>query len=526
MPATILDDLALGISLAARLPTFLRSAPGLDQARAILARRFEQREPDFLRFAQRAIYSNPASPYRALLAWAGCAYGDLEQLVKRDGLEGALRHLARHGVYLTVDELKGRRPIRRGSTVIATSPSALRNPGLAIGVLGGSSGSRGQSTVVPIDLRFLEERSINTRLFLAARQAYHWEHAAWEAPGGAITTLLRYARCDIRPAHWFSPLNPDLAGLHPRYRWSIRVARWCSRLAARPLPAPRYVPLHQPGPILDWITNTLRRGATPHLDTFISPAIRLCLAARESGVDLHGAQLSVTGEPFTAARRAVVEATGAAVVPSYRSAEAGAIGYGCFAPAEPDEMHQYHDLVALVQADGSGQQSGLSPATLLASSLRPTAPLVLLNVSLGDEARLTDRRCGCPLEQLGWTTHLHTIRSREKLTASGMTFLGTDVIRTLEEVLPARFGGGPTDYQLVEAEGSDGQSRLRLLVHPKLGPLDSAALVETFLEALGPGSGAERIMALQWRAANLVQVERELPRSTPSGKILHLHTGR
>jgi hypothetical protein len=520
------DDLLLGVSLALRLPAFLRHPPSVEQARTILTGRLARREADFLRLARRAIFANATNPYRALLALAGCTMGDLEHLVRQEGLENALGQLARRGVYLTVEEFKGRQPIRRGSAVITTSPSLLRNPGSAIGWFGGSSGSRGPSTLVPLDLRFLADRSVNTRLFLAARRADRWEHAVWEAPGGAVTTLLRYGRCGIRPAHWFSLVDPEASILHPRYRWSSRLTRWCSVLAGRPLPAARYVPLHQPGPILDWITGTLRRGATPHLDTFISPAIRLCLAAREAGVDLRGAQLSVTGEPFTAARRAVIEASGATVVPSYRTAEAGAVGYGCFAPEAPDEMHQYHDLVALVRADGLGQESGLSPTTLLATSLRPTAPLVLLNVSLGDEACLSDRRCGCPLERLGWTTHLHTIRSREKLTASGMTFLGTDVIRVLEEVLPSRFGGGPTDYQLVEVESSDGQSQLRLLVHPQLGPLDPAEVAETFLGALGRGSGAERIMALQWRSANLLQVERGLPHSTRTGKILHLHSGR
>jgi hypothetical protein len=76
--------------------------------------------------------------------------------------------------------------------------------------------------------------------------------------------------------------------------------------------------------------------------------------------------------------------------------------------------------------------------------------MVLLNLSLGDHARLERRACGCPLERLGWDTHLETIRSFEKLTAAGMNFLDVDVIRVLEEILPARFGGGPTDYQLQE----------------------------------------------------------------------------
>lgn len=58
-------------------------------------------------------------------------------------------------------------------------------------------------------------------------------------------------------------------------------------------------------------------------------------------------------------------------------------------------------------------------------------------------------------ERLGWTLHLHGIRSVEKLTAAGMTFLDSDVIRVLEEVLPGRFGGGPTHYQLVEEEDAE-----------------------------------------------------------------------
>ena len=55
------------------------------------------------------------------------------------------------------------------------------------------------------------------------------------------------------------------------------------------------------------------------------------------------------------------------------------------------------------------------------------------------------------------TLAFHTIRSHEKLTAGGMTLLDTDVIRLLDEVLPARFGGAPTDYQLVEHESDDGE---------------------------------------------------------------------
>src|SRR5215212_9086421 len=142
---------------------------------------------------------------------------------------------------------------------------------------------------------------------------------------------------------------------------------------------------------------------------------------------------------------------------------------------------------------------------------------------MGDQAVLTRRACGCPLEALGWTTHLHTIRSYEKLTAGGMTFLDTDVVRVLEAVLPARFGGGPIDYQLLEEQDGGGRPCVRLLVHPRVGSLDEGAVADAFLAALGTGSGAERVMALQWRAAGLFQVDRACPRPTAAGKVLHLH---
>jgi hypothetical protein len=103
-----------------------------------------------------------------------------------------------------------------------------------------------------------------------------------------------------------------------------------------------------------------------------------------------------------------------------------------------------------------------------------------------------------------------------------MNFLDVDLIRVLDEVLPARFGGGPTHYQLVEEETAEGHPRLRLLVDPAIGPLDGAAVTEAFLTAIGGGSGAERVMGLLWRGGGFVTVERRTPGSTRGDKIQHL----
>jgi hypothetical protein len=337
--------------------------------------------------------------------------------------------------------------------------------------------------------------------------------------------ILRFSALGGYPERWFSQIDPWSRDLHPRYRWSARVLRWGSRLAGRPLPLPEHVPLADALPIVRWLAAVRRDGGTPHLFTFPSAAVRLCQTARSAGLDIGGARFMLSGEPITAARLASVREAGAEPSTRYGTIESNAIGYGCLRPAHPDDVHLLHDLHALVQVPDR-HPSGLPAGALLISSVDASAPMILLNLSLGDAATVEPRRCGCPLETAGWGTHLHTIRSFEKLTAGGMTFLGTDVIRVLEQVLPGRFGGGPADYQLVEEEGRDGSARLRLLVHPDVGPLDSRAVGEAFLAGLSNGSGNDRVMGLAWREAALIHVERRAPLTTASGKVLHLHVGR
>jgi hypothetical protein len=483
------------------------------------------RQQDFLRLARRAIYAEPSSPYLALLRAIGCEYGDLEQLVQSRGLETALETLLQRGIYLSVDEFKGRRAVRRGDLQLGVTPDRLRNP-WSVGRVPVSTGaSRGVGTAVPIDFPHIRDRAVNTLLGLEARGGADWLKAHWHVPGGGVLArLLEFSSFGLPVVRWFSQVDPSAPGLHPRYRWSARALRWASLLARQPLPAPEHVPLDAPLPIADWMQNVLRSGRTPHLFCFVSSAVRLCRAAAMAGVDLSGVQFTVTGEPLTDARLAAIRQTGAQAVARYAVTECGALGFGCLAPAAADDVHLLHDLHAVVQGVPPGETS-IRAGSLFITTLRPTAPFFMLNVSMGDQAVLSERSCGCPLEALGWTTHLHTIRSFEKLTAGGMTFLDTDVIRVLEEVLPARFGGGPTDYQLLE-EDVDGRPRVCLLINPSLGSLDLSAVAETFLDAIGGGSGVERVMELAWREAGLVEVRRELPRSTPAGKILHLHEER
>jgi hypothetical protein len=520
-------ELALGARLLVGIPAFLRHRISPQQARAIVARRLAQRAPDFLALAQRAIYQHPGSPYRQLLALAGCEYGDLERLIGQEGLDGALRLLYRQGVYLTVDEFKGRRPAIRGSASVAVGPNRLRNPDATVHVPRATSGSRGHGTPAPLDFAHIRERAVNRSLRLVARGDRGWLHALWTVPGGsAVTRMLEYSAVGAPLVRWFSPVDPAAPGLHLRYRWITRVVRFGGLLAGVPQPRPIHVPLDAPLPIARWMAAVLRAGRIPYLDTVVSGAVRLCQAASEAGIDLRGAQFQVHSEPLTPARLAVIRRSGAGLVSTYATTETGPIAAGCLAPQAADDLHVLDDVHGLIQPGADGATGDLPPRALLISSVRPTAPLILLNVSLGDEGDLLERACGCPLEQVGWTRHLHTVRSFEKLTAWGMTFLDTDVIRVLDEILPTRFGGGPTDYQLIEDEAADGQPCVRLLAHPRVGPLDPNAVAEAFLAAIGGGAEGERLMELQWRQAGVLRVERRPPYTTGAGKILHVHLAR
>ena len=168
-------------------------------------------------------------------------------------------------------------------------------------------------------------------------------------------------------------------------------------------------------------------------------------------------------------------------------------------------------------------RAGLTPGMLLVTSLRETAPFLLLNVSFGDAGVISDPRCGCPLEPVGWTWHLDRIRSQEKLTAGGMTFLDADVIRVLDEVsarsvrrrtdrLPApggerRRGTSPAGAGGPPARRSGGRGGDR--------PRPAGRDRRLGLGRARDGSSLAGVR-LDPRAARP-------PRTTPSGKILHLH---
>jgi hypothetical protein len=147
---------------------------------------------------------------------------------------------------------------------------------------------------------------------------------------------------------------------------------------------------------------------------------------------------------------------------------------------------------------------------------------VLLNVESDDFGVVEQRSCGCPFEALGLTTHVKEIRSFRKLTGEGVTLIGSDMERILEQDLPARFGGSALHYQLVEEEDERGFTRLTLLVHPSVRLVNESEPIEAILAALARGDGAADMSRGVWSQAGTFRVRREPPRYTSRGKLLPL----
>ena len=522
------SDIKWGVDFLLRLPFFLHHNITPARARRIILERLRSREQNFLRIVEHFIYANPSSPYLALMKCAGIEFGDVEALVSREGAEGALTELLKAGVYLAVDEFKGRRDAVRGSQTIKTRPSLLLNPASHFHVLVHSGGSRsGTGTPVMIDLAFIRDCAALTCTIYNLHGGDDWVKAIWSVPGASpLFRLLELSQFGTRPAKWFTQLDPASLELTFRYRYSGLALRWTSLLCAAPLPPAEHVPLDDPVPIARWMQDILAKDKTPMLVTFPSSAVRVAQAARKHGLDIEGAWFRISGEPITAERCSIISSAGANIIPRFGSMESGPIGKGCINRQASDEMHVLQDLHALIQAGGQGQALGIPDNALFVTGLRPTSPFVMLNVSLGDQADfLPDAPCGCPLGEI-WPKRIANIKSFEKLTCAGMNILDTDVIRILDEVLPKRFGGAATDYQLLEKEDDDGVPGLQLLARPELGPLDEAELVRAFMQELRSESETSNTMGMTWEQGGVLKVVRRAPYSTVSGKILHLHLAK
>src|SRR5262249_18607821 len=191
-----------------------------------------------------------------------------------------------------------------------------------------------------------------------------------------------------------------------------------------------------------------------------------------------------------------------------------------------DESQVDGEAVALVAGPDGQPARGASIRPFLFTSLLSSDPQLLFNVENGDYGILEERDCGCAMERAGLKVHLHHIRSYEKFTSEGMNYFYGDLFDIFEQRLPAEFGGGPGDYQLVEEEDEQGRTRLTLRVDPKIANLDEAKVIERLREHLASGSWQKEFQVRVWYDAGTFRIRREAPHASARGKILPLHLSR
>lgn len=493
---------------------FLRTPVSWEQAVKVIEQRLATREERFLRIVERAIYAYPRSPYLQLLRSAGCEFGDLAVLVVKEGLESSLSRLAEAGVFLTLDEFRGRKEAVRGSRRFAFAEEDFDNPCLAAHFQPKSGEVRGLGEAVRMGLPFIADLAANTLLALHAQGVSHYDHVLWIQATGLV---LLYAKLGRPPLAWFYLLKPLTFAIQARSTYLSIIGR----LLGHPLPMPTFLDLQDPGRMASWLASRLRNGRPICVTTYTSSAVRIASAAQEKGIALNGVCFITLGEPFTEAKQQIIKAAGARAFARY-SFDA-IIGFGCGTPQVSDDLHLFSDAHGLIQRSRAVGNSGLTVDAFLFTSLLPSAPKVLLNVESGDYGIVERRGCGCGFSAVGLRDHMLHIRSFDKLRSEGMTFVRTDVLRVVEEVLPARFGGSSADYQVLEEEGQNGITRVVLIVSPSVGPVEEEIIRQTFLDEIGRGDGPERFGAEIWRRAGTVQVKRQWPLATKAGKILPLH---
>jgi hypothetical protein len=519
--ARFVSEAAGLVRFTAGMRGFLRDPVTAGQARDAVRRGMGERESAFLECLRRAVFPNPRSPYRRLCEMAGCGLEDIEALVRRDGLEAALGRLQAAGVRVGYEEFKGRAPAVRGSRTFVFRDTDFDNPLVRGHIPGSTGGTRGAPARIKFDLEHITQTAPHWALWFAANG---WRDAPlvfWTPlHPGIANAVLRCAKAGFGIARWYGmPGSADgRDGLVRACVHSIvRRATGC--------PRPEPVPLSEAWRVRDFLLELLGKGLRPCVNTSPSAAVRICIAAREAGERLDGVSFLLRAEPVTGPRKRTIEAAGARAVPVYGSSEAPMIGAQCPNPGPPDDVHVCRDAYAIVPLKRT-LDDGHAVNSLLLTSLRPAAPKLLLNAEIGDCAEMETRPCGCLFDELGWTDHLHTIRSFEKLTGEGVTFAGGDLGRVLEEGLPARFGGGPTDYQLVERQDAHGLPRYVLHVSPSVAERNGERIVSEFLEQLRGLRGYYRPMTDLWRQGTGIEVKRQAPLATPRGKVLPFITLR
>ena len=516
-PSRWLEAASNYVQTARGVRDFVRTPPPVD-CMGQVRRQVEDRERVFLDTLRRVVFDHPSNPYREMFRLARCSHEDVANLVQRDGLEAALHTIRAAGIFLSHDEFKGKAPIVRDGTEIQTSSGSFRNP-LAKGTVRHvSSGSRGKAFQSYRSSEFMLHQEamheIVAREFRLKERAQVVLRPTLPSALG-LQTCAFIARKGHRVEGWYT------AGKGGFYAPATSVLVIVARLGGCRIPFPAVLPDNDFSKAAEHVARLCRGGIPCMVSGPASPAVRLASAALDRGLDIRGTLFLVSGESLTDAKRAVIEQAGGEPFARYGISEMGFVGHGCREMTKGDCVHLYSNALAAITHRRKAPLTDIEVDSLLYTTLLPTAPLVLINFEVNDSGVLERAACDCEFSRIGLHWRIRDIASFGKMTGHGITLVGTELIRLLEDVLPARVGGRPGDFQLLEREGA-AQTTIELRVSPRVRGSSPAKIRECFLEELGlvyGGTLAGRI----WRHAEALEVVLAEPVVTTTGKVNPLH---
>ncbi len=513
------NGLSQYVQLTVATRQFVLAQPLLDPA-GVVRQHLAERESIFLERARCLIFANPENPYYRLFQMAGCSWEDLQRAVRKDGLETTLESLRASGVYVSHDEFKGMRPMVRGGTEILTTPRAFSSGVKTLPLPNPSSGSRGPGTDTQTGIEMRLHQEAYEHLFLQELDLLDSEQIVVFPVLPSAVGYMRGLRAGRRgqPARWFAPGGRWRGGGGQALatKWMMLVAK-ASGITA---PIPEGLPPSDFSPVVAHILRRRRQGRRCWVYAMVTSAVKISVEAAAIGETLEGIDFVVIGESLTTAKRAVIEASGATVRSVYASTELALMGIPC-RQSDADCLHILSDSLAVISYRRIAELSDCEVDSLLFTTLLPSSPYFVINLEMNDSGAIGRANCDCSLARLGLTTTIQNVFSFGKLTGMGVTLLGSQLLDLLERTLPAKFGGSPGDYQLLESE-DEGQYRVTLRISPRV-PLSSPDAVEKmFLQAVDRLYGG-RVTRRVWTHAGAMRVEISEPIATGSGKVLPLH---
>jgi hypothetical protein len=334
--------------------------------------------------------------------------------------------------------------------------------------------------------------------------------------------VLAFAHVGNNITHWFSTIRGNKSNTGWFYIFLTYVMIFMARFHGFKFPFPKHVSIDDPLPIVNTIAEILKNGNGVVMSSTASKCARISLCAQQQGIDLTGVIIFGLSEPSTSAKVAMIEASGAKFLNYYATTETGEIGLPCANPVDHTDVHFMSNHLAMIQRPQEVFDQTVN--TFHFTTLLPTSPKTLLNVQLDDYGIVEERDCGCPLHEMGFTTHIRQMSSFRKLTGEGVTLVGSDMVHILEHILPSKFGGSLLDYQLVEEEDEQGFTKLMLYIAPSVSISDENEVLEVFLDAMKHSAPSVRLAQAEYRTGDVVSIRREKPIITSRGKYFPIRT--